>query len=709
MSARRLTLACALVLLAAVDPDVARLDSARWYERGPNLGGRLSAIVTDPADASLLLVSSPGGGVWRSTDGGTSWHQPRNYALADFSVVHLEWDRQRAGRLYASTYSDLYATTDRGDTWTNLTHSGGYPAPPMPLSHPSDPKPFAQLRYSASAGTVFWSKPCQGLSYSSDGVTFTQHWPFAGGAGNTDNCLLSIAADDATGRVYFSTMERLGAAHVYRSTCAWTAAAPCLTWEPANAGLPGDAHVAALAWTGQANKLVAASAVGSATVISLTHDGGLHWAPTPAQPPATSWDPRPLAVPAPGQILVGTVIAYQSTDWGASWSQVWFSGLHPDVRAFHWRGTGKLGRLWLATDGSMSGAYATLGRFNFTPGSAPTGGTTVGVDGLHVWQPYFMAATATPGASRRRIFLGAIDNGALCSDDGGLTWTTSGTPPGGGCGDYMSLVFAPSRADRAYARTCSSASIGRSDNAFSAPTCAGVTWTELSPPGGPYAPQLWTRAMSAVDPTNPDRVAFARNVNVGLSTDGGATFTQHALPDGAQPVSVAFLGGALYAGTLGHGAYQSTDSGATWTAFALNGVDAPKAVMQIARSSAGGGAGTFFLATTSGLYRKLSGATWTRQTPDASYAVSDVEVDPHCATRVYAALGYAGSLGQHRGGVLRSTDNGATFTSITAGLDLHQAPITDVQVDPATPRYVYAAVFGRGAWVYDAGVMPTCP
>jgi hypothetical protein len=357
----------------------------------------------------------------------------------------------------------------------------------------------------------------------------------------------------------------------------------------------------------------------------------------------------------------------------------------------------------------MSGAYATLGLFGFTPGGAPTGGTTVGVDGLHVWQPYFMAATATPGAARRRVFLGSLDNGALCSDDGGLNWTTAGTPPGGGCGDYMSLVFAPGRPDRAYARTCSSTSIARSDNAWSAATCAGVAWTSLSPPGGPYAPQLWTRAMSAVDPADPERVAFARNVNVGLSTDGGATFSTHALPGGAQPVSVAFLAGALYAGTLDHGTYKSTDAGVTWTAFGLNGAGAPKAVMQIAHSSAGGGDGTFFLATTGGLYRKLPGAAWTRQTPDPSYAVSDVEVDPHCATRVYAALGYAGNMGQHRGGVLRSSDNGATFTSITAGLDLHQAPITDVQVDPATPRYVYAAVFGRGAWVYDAGTTPTCP
>jgi hypothetical protein len=59
--------------------------------------------------------------------------------------------------------------------------------------------------------------------------------------------------------------------------------------------------------------------------------------------------------------------------------------------------------------------------------------------------------------------------------------------------------------------------------------------------------------------------------------------------------------------------------------------------------------------------------------------------------------------------VLVSTDNGTTWSSITSGLSLHQAPISDVQVDPSDSRYLYAAVYGQGAWQYDQGGTPACP
>jgi hypothetical protein len=78
--------------------------------------------------------------------------------------------------------------------------------------------------------------------------------------------------------------------------------------------------------------------------------------------------------------------------------------------------------------------------------------------------------------------------------------------------------------------------------------------------------------------------------------------------------------------------------------------------------------------------------------------VSDVQVDPNNPMRIYAAFGYAFTAGQHRGGVDLSTDNGTSFTSLTAGLDIHQAPIPALQVDPVNSHYVHAAVYGLGGW-----------
>src|SRR5258706_965280 len=631
--------------------------SAFWTDNGPGLAGRLSAIVASPAAPNTLLVSSPGGGVWRTTDGGATWAKPVNYALGDFSVVHLEWDRIRSSRLYASTYSDLYASTDLGDHWSNLTHFGGYPAPSMPLDHTSDPKPFAQLRYSPSQSTVFWSKPCLGLSYSYDGSTFTQHWPFPGGLANPDNCILAIAADDATGYVYFSTMVRdaFGPAHLFRSACPWTATTPCLTWVNANTGLANNSLVADIVAGGSSNVLAAALDGPGATLVYTTTTGTT-WIPVAAQPPNPAWDPRRLASPAPNQLLLGTVLAYQTTDWGAHWNQVWYAGMHPDVRSFYWASYPSGSYLWMTTDGSASsGTYAAISRWNFTPGGVPSGGTTVRVNGHRTWQAYFMMATASPPSARRRFFMGSLDNGCLCSDNG-TTWTTSGTPPGL-CGDYPSLVFAPSNPNRAYARTCDGGSFARSDNAYAAATCAAVTWSSVTPAAPNYLPRLWTEGMIAVDPLNADHVCFANDHEVAVSADAGNSWTPHSLPDNAPPVCVYFnSNGDLYAGSLDHGAYKSTNNGVSWTPFGLNS-PAPNAVLRIAHSSVGGGEGTFFLATTSGLYRKLPGGAFIRRTVDPSYIVSDVEIDPTNPSRVCIAMGYAGQLGQHRGGVLLSLAN----------------------------------------------------
>jgi hypothetical protein len=83
-----------------------------WFELGPALGGRLDGIVASPTDPNVLLVASPGGGVWRTAQGGGSWQRPENYGLGDFSVFHLEWDRIRPDRLLAVAWSDLYANAN---------------------------------------------------------------------------------------------------------------------------------------------------------------------------------------------------------------------------------------------------------------------------------------------------------------------------------------------------------------------------------------------------------------------------------------------------------------------------------------------------------------------------------------------------------------------------------------------------------------------
>jgi len=683
-----------------------------WTNNGPSLGGRLSAIVASPADPNTLIAASPGGGIWRTIDGGAHWVKPLNYSLADFSVLALQWDKIRSGRLYASTYSDVYASTDLGEHWNNLSHTGGYPPKLMPSTeHISDPNPFAQLKYSATASTVFWSKQGYGLYYSYDGTNFTQHFPFPGGASNPENYIQAIAADEATGRVYFATMTfDLQPARLYRSTCAWTATTPCLTWELVNTGFPIQSQVVSIVYGGSANRLAACLRVAASpyTRVYLTTDG-TSWSAALNQPPSPSWDPRPMVSPATNQLIVGTVLPYLSNDWGNSWSNISVAGMHPDVRSFYWGSYPNNSYLWATTDGSTSsGTYHNILRWNFTPGNTPGSPVGINTNGMKTWQAYFMAVTAQAGMTRKRIFLGSLDNGLMISDDAGVNWVSAGAV--GGCGDYMSLVIAPNNPNRAYIRSCDGTVMGRSDNVLSAATPAAIVWTTLTPAGGHTSPLAWSNAMTAVDPTNADRVCIARSNDITISTNAGGMWEAHSLPNNSKPVCVYIdTDHSIYAGTMDNGIYKSVDNGFSWTAFGLND-GSFKIVSKVIHTSAGGPEGTFFAATPKGLYRKLPGGSFAYVATggDASYVVSDVEADPSCAARVYVSKGFISGFIQHRGGVLVSSNNGDSFTSITSGLDIHQSPVSDIQVDPIDTRYVYAAVFGSGAWTYIMSTAPGC-
>ena len=684
-----------------------------WNNHAPNIGGRLSAIVASPNSANTLLVASPGGGIWRTTNGGSNWYKPLNYALGDYCVLDLQWDRIRSGRLFASTNTDLYASTDMGDNWSCLTHLGGTPAPLMINKHFADPKPFAQLRYSANESTVFWCKPSQGIFYSYDGITFTQHVPFPGGSGNLDNTILTIAADDATGYVYFSTISSYdpnSPPHIFRSSSPWTASRPCLTWDPINVGLPNNSQICAIVYGGIANRLALALSINSitGTRVYITSDGR-RWAATATQPPPNhSYGPRPLVSPAPNQLLLGAFEPFVSNDWGNTWINFTIHDIHSDTRAFYWGSYQDGNFLWATTDGAHElGTMGNIVRWNFNPGSSPSIGEFSPINGLKVWQCYFMAATGIRNGPRKRIFLGSQDNGLLVSDDEGVSWTTDGLPYLG-TGDRPSLVFAPSNPDRGYGRSNDEEFV-RYDSAYTPTLSRDIKWTILPGAGGGL-PVIWTNAMTSVDPRNPDRVCFAFSTKVAISINAGRNWNKYSLPGNASPICVHLdTDGSVYAGTLNHGIFKSTNNGQHWDSFGLN-LQGITGILKIVHSTAGGSGGTFFAATSQGLYRKLPGDTfrYIEAAGAPAYIVSDVEFDPDCPSRIYISNGYMGDYGQHRGGILMSDDNGTTFTSITGGQDIHQAPISDIQVDPVSSRFVHTAVYGLGGWTYDLGAIPPC-
>ena len=107
-----------------------------WTELGPsNVGGRVNAILTNPANSSQLFIGTAGGGIWQSSNGGNSWSSVGDF-LGSLAVSALA--RVPAGSVPCATSDILMAGTgdqfntprrglgilvssDGGSTWNVLS------------------------------------------------------------------------------------------------------------------------------------------------------------------------------------------------------------------------------------------------------------------------------------------------------------------------------------------------------------------------------------------------------------------------------------------------------------------------------------------------------------------------------------------------------------------------------------------------------------
>jgi hypothetical protein len=84
-------------------PSVAAVTRSQWRWLGPgNIGGRIRSIAIDPTNPSTLYAGSVGGGVWKTTNGGSSWF-PLDDFMAVLSVSSVVIDPAHPQILYAGT------------------------------------------------------------------------------------------------------------------------------------------------------------------------------------------------------------------------------------------------------------------------------------------------------------------------------------------------------------------------------------------------------------------------------------------------------------------------------------------------------------------------------------------------------------------------------------------------------------------------------
>ena len=116
--------------------------------------GRLNCVEYDPNNPNIIYVGAPSGGIWKSTDAGSSWSSTSDNMLS-IGVTDIAVDYSNSNTIYIATgdgdFSDTYSigvmkSTDGGKTWntTGLNTTNGFNITDLKtisriLIHPTDP------------------------------------------------------------------------------------------------------------------------------------------------------------------------------------------------------------------------------------------------------------------------------------------------------------------------------------------------------------------------------------------------------------------------------------------------------------------------------------------------------------------------------------------------------------------------------------------
>ena len=142
----------------------------------------------NPANNNVLLVASESGGLFRSSDRGTTWHHVDS--LPEFSTAAVAFVPANPNIIIASTAEDfrvsngggIWRSTDGGSSWTQM------PSPPTP---PGAGRVAAyEISIAGDSGNIYVATE-YGVSYSADsGATWTHVDPFGAG----DHRVFSVLA-----------------------------------------------------------------------------------------------------------------------------------------------------------------------------------------------------------------------------------------------------------------------------------------------------------------------------------------------------------------------------------------------------------------------------------------------------------------------------------------------------------------------------------
>ena len=107
---------------APVDPSL--YSAMRWRLIGPYRAGRVSAVAGIPGNPAVYYMGTPGGGVWKTTDGGRVWKpifdEERVASIGAVAVAPSNPDIVYVGTGEQTEGNGMYKSADAGATWTHI-------------------------------------------------------------------------------------------------------------------------------------------------------------------------------------------------------------------------------------------------------------------------------------------------------------------------------------------------------------------------------------------------------------------------------------------------------------------------------------------------------------------------------------------------------------------------------------------------------------
>jgi hypothetical protein len=658
------------------------LGPASLSAAGIPIAGRVSGLAADPTDANTFFVAAAGGGVWKTTNGGTSYTSltdtQSTLSMGSIAVAPSNHLKIYAGTGEANNSGDsnfglgILVSNDGGTTWTLSTGPSGVFQRVAVGKIAIDPT-NANIAYAAVGDVVFNGFCCSntGIFKTTDGGTT---WTNTTTSIDASYSWSDVVVDPNTPTTIYAAHGDIYAQNstngVYRSTNSGT------TWSLLGGAMNGSS-------TGRFALAVATSA---STL-------GQHVLYVAIAQNVSTGNGQLLAVQRSdnADAATPTFTTLSSTPNFSSGGQGWYDWV-------------------IGVDPSNASNIYAAGSLNYNTNtdhvvrSTDKGVTWTDITTVAGVEPHTDSHAMTFDTSNRLI-LGS-DGGVFRFDPTVPSWTNLNsnlnTIQFTGIGQHPTLA---------------STIVGGSQDNGTELTTGSLNWASVDGGDGGY---------SQISQTNPSICysnhpigSFGTNGFLQGSSDGCKTF--HSITPTISnsnrfnfysPIFVdPTNGNRIFLG--GDGIYESTNAGVAWTKHSS---PAPSAQIDSIAVLPGGAtiyvaAGGYYASTSLIYVSTDDGTTWATRSLPVSGHVQEVDLDPNDATG-NTAVAVINRFNGADGTVYRTTNAGVAWTNISGNLPAIPAWSAKIDTDSSHTMYVaneqnvYASPSPYSSWVLASTGLP---